>query len=332
MARRYIGLEIGTRSVKMAQCENNRLLRLLAEPLPGHYIRDGRIVSVEGMAEFLKEMARKYRLKDKRVCMILPDTVTYTRTLMMPAMTTEQLKLNLPYEFHDFIRDRKERYLFDYAMMGFTYGENGKPSSMKLMAAAASGKVVEEYRQMLRMAGWKLETAAPAAFAYSNLIREYEKVKKLPEAGEYCFVDLGCSSTRLLFFKGDCLEARREIEIGLTQVIHAVEDSRHVDAHVARSYIKENYQNICGSVECREIYSMVGVEVKRTMEFYGYRYPESRLDTIYFCGGGSRISAFRETVAEFAGMKPEDAGVLVFGNYQMEEGLLSPATAGITFR
>ena len=35
----------------------------------------------------------------------------------MPLMTEEQLRLNLPYEFHDYIGGEMDKYVFDYAMI-----------------------------------------------------------------------------------------------------------------------------------------------------------------------------------------------------------------------
>ncbi len=37
--------------------------------------------------------------------------------LRLPLMTEEQLRLNLPYEFHDYIGDEMDKYVFDYAMI-----------------------------------------------------------------------------------------------------------------------------------------------------------------------------------------------------------------------
>ena len=54
---------------------------------------------------------------------------------------------------------------------------------------------------------------------------------------------------------------------------------------------------------------------------------------IYFCGGGSRIEAFRETVAEYTGLDSRFAGELVlktgFEKNDREIRILSPGAAGI---
>lgn len=306
MAKRYIGLEIGSRTVKIVLCENNRLLDYIVEPLPEHYVKSGIITSIRAMAEYLRNVARTHKIKEKRCRLILPESLTYTRTVTMPAMTAEQLKLNVPYEFRDFIPGRKDHYIYDYSVMDMSYDEEGRPTEMKIMAAAVSRKVMDEYGQMIRMAGWKLEAAAPVAFVYSGMIREYERRNHFPKPGEYCLADMGYESVRLWFFKGDCLEAKREIPMGLEQIIRAAADRKNVDIHVAEAYIRKNYQGICLEPFCTELYHRIAAEIRRTLEFYSYRNPDSVLDTMYFCGGGSEISGMKEAVARHVPLKLAD--------------------------
>lgn len=339
MAKIFTGIEIGTRQVKIAQCENNRLCREIVEPLPDHFIRKSGGVSSEAMAGFLREIRRNYRLKDRGCCLILPDRAALTRRMKMPAMKEKHLKLNLPYEFHDFIPDRKKRWIFDYAVMGMEYGENSVPISMDIMAAAVPEKVMEEYRQMIQSAGWKLMAAAPEAFAYSNLIREYEKERRKRHSeyqpGNYCFVDLGYRYTKIRFFYGECLEAAREIETGCENLVRTIGQVLHVEPHVAGTYVRDNFEDVWMLRECREIYEKAGVELRKTLGYYQYRYPERSIRELYVCGGGSRILPFRETVAASVSLPAREAGDLILfsGKWDRgEQGVISPAAVGITFQ
>lgn len=301
MPKGYIGIDIGTRQVKMVQCRDHVLYREETEPLPEYFVNNGKLTSMELMAEFLKKMAKTYGFRCRSCCLVLPDQVTFTRRLRMPAMPVNHLKINLPYEFHDFIRDKRETYIFDYAVMDLVYDEKKKPVSMDLMAAAVSKRVMEEYRQMLRLAGWKLKAAAPAAFAYSNLIREYEKRQGIEEPGDYCFVDLGDCVTKVLFFRGMGLEACRRIE---------------------------NCQ-IAG--EGFGFYESMGMEIKKTLQFYHYRNQGRRINEIYFCGGRAMEEHFCETVTEYVSLKQEYVGELISTMESRKRTVISPAAAGITF-
>ena len=339
MAKVFTGIEIGARQVKIAQCENYRLCREIVEPLPDWFVRKSGGVFPEAMAEFLREIRRNYRLKDRRCCLILPDSAALTRRIKMPPMKEKHLKLTLPYEFHDFIRDRKTRWMFDYAVMGMEYGEDQVPISMDIMAAAVPEPVMEEYRRMIQSAGWKLTAAAPEAFAYSNIIREYEKKrrKRHPESlpGNYCFVDLGYRHTKIRFFYGECLEAGREIETGCEDLVRIISQARHVEPHVAGTYVRDNFEDVWMLKECREIYEKAGIELRKTLGYYQYRYPERTIQELYVCGGGSGILPFRETVAASVSLPIREAGDLipVSGNRDREKRrVISPAAVGIAFQ
>ena len=301
MHKKYIGIEIGARQVKMCLCQDHFLCREETELLPDHYVKDGKIVSMEAMAEFLKNMANARDIRCRSCCLVLPDSVAFTKSLIMPAMSVSHLKINLPYEFYDFIGSRGDTYIFDYAVMDMIYDENKNPVSMDLMACAVWKKAMEEYRQMFRLAKWKLKAAAPAAFAYSNLIRVYEEKKQLEEPGVYCLVELGYTAIRIFFFHGKRMEACRRIE---------------------NSQIKGTGQ---------EFYESAGLEIRRTLEFYYFRNPKRKLTDIYFCGSRVMDRLFCEMAAEYASLNLKYAGELLPVLEDYKKVLISPAAAGITF-
>ena len=114
----YLGIEIGNRRIKFAVCTEDRVKQFVIEDLPDDLVRDVGILSWERMATFIKEMKKKHHITCKEVAMILPESTTYVRRFMVPYMTVEQLRFNLPYEFHDFITADKDSYFYDYAVMG----------------------------------------------------------------------------------------------------------------------------------------------------------------------------------------------------------------------
>ena len=333
ISAKYTGIEIGSKQVKMTQCCDNCLYKVVIEPLPDNYVNNGTIVSMEAMSIFLKEMAKKYRFPDKNCAIVLPDSVAFSRRLTMPAMTVDHLKINLPYEFHDFINDRKEKYVFDYCILDMQYDENQKPVAMDLMAAAAPKDVISEYEAMVKQAGFKLQIAAPEVFAYSNLVREYERVEELEESREYCFVDFGYHSTKLHIFSGSRFEVTREIDYGCAHLIQTVAAIKNVDQHVAQSYVMKNYLDIWNLEECRGIYESIGVEIMRASNFYSFNNPESHLDTVYYCGGGSLITPLTEAVSSHISLdvRPITELMTIVGDIPAD-ACISPASAGITYQ
>ena len=56
----------------------------------------------------------------------IPATCSRGR-ITVPAMTEEELGLNLPFEFRDYIADDKDKYSFDYAVLGMQRDAAGNP-------------------------------------------------------------------------------------------------------------------------------------------------------------------------------------------------------------
>lgn len=333
ISKKYTGIEIGSRQVKMAQCCDNCLYRAAIEPLPDNYVDNGRIVSMEAMSSFLRDMAKKHKFLDKSCAIVLPDSIAFSRRLTMPAMTVDHLKLNLPYEFHDFINERKERYVFDYCVLEMQCDDDQKPIAMDLMAAAAPKNVILDYENMMKQAGFLLEIAAPEIFGYSNILREYEQAEGITESRSYCFVDFGYHSTKLHIFTGHRFEVTREIDYGCGHLIQTVAAVQNVDQHIAQSYVRENYRGIWNLEECRDIYESIGIEIMRAINFYSFNNPDSHLDTVYYCGGGSLITPLAEAVSSHISLEVRPVSELftVLGDIP-DEAFISPASAGITYQ
>ena len=330
--KRYTGIEIGTNQIKMTQCMGNCLYRTETETLPNSYVREGRIVSPDAMSEVIKNMAKKYHFNDKRAAIVLPETDAFTRRMTVPAMTVEQLKLNLPYEFHDYITDDKNEYIYDYSVLELIKDESGTPISMDIVGAAAPKNRLEDYKTMLRRAGFHLDIAAPAVFAFANIIRDYEEREKILEDREYCFVDFGHQTTKLYIFNHDRFEVNREIEYGCAAMDEAIAGTQNVDIHVAHQYMTKNYNDVWASPECTEIYERIRIELMRAINFYSFNNPDSHLQNVYFFGGGSLVTNLVQTVSEGISLTPAPISDLLDHEGELPpESFIAPAAAGITF-
>lgn len=253
MRNRFVEIEMARNSVRLALWERGHLIREYWEPLPDNYATGGEIVSMAALGRFLKDAAERHGMKSRHCRLLLPEHLTYVRMVKLPAMSREQIRLNLPYEFRDFIHDHMEQYRFEYVVTETVRDSSGKVSEMWVMALAVSESLVEEYRYMLRGTGWKVDAISTVPFVYADRIRDVEKLAS-SSGGEYCLVVPGYENIRVYFYKGRNLTAYWEIEARMTQLSTEAEHER-----------------LCGKI-CQ------------TLEFYEHRYPESRLDMLDISG------------------------------------------------
>ena len=294
-----LGMEIGASRLKIAEMKEDSLSRFSTVYLPDDIVRGDALIAFDAMSEFLKENAKK-KFKTNKVALVLPDSATYVRRLNMPAMTEAQLKVNLPYEFHDVISDDKAGYLFDYSVIEMHTDSEGKPTTMDLMASAVSKELIEQYQDMFRHAGMKLVKAAPRIMALGALAHT---VAESATAGDFAVLDLGHSGTRVDIFHDGVYEVTRSIDIGIHDVVTAAADVLSCDPHIAREYLVDNQDNVLESEECKNVYSSIAVEVMRAINYYTYENRDNNLENLYFCGGGSWIHPLMQELANTIPLK-----------------------------
>ncbi len=285
MAKPRVGFDIGTNSVKIALMEGSGVKRLVIEPLPQDLIREGRIVSYDAMADFLKQTVRKHRVSGQSCAMVLPQWQAHVRRLTIPKMTQAQLKVNLPYEFRDYLSGGKDLYFYDYAVNTPLVPGEEPPDELDLTAAAILKQDIDNYLDLFRRIGFKLRVAVPPECACSNLLRS--AAGSLPR--ELCILDLGHTATRVHIFSGHRWEATRIVELGCAQIDEAIAESFGVDEFVAGTYKNTNYGSAQSCEPAQQVYAAIAVEIMKVINFYRFSNRESELRDVYCCSGGALI-------------------------------------------
>ncbi len=299
MSRSIIGLDFGSRGLKAAVCTGGSITRLIEEPMPEQMVRAGVVTSPEAMADFLKKTLKENRVSVRHAAVLLPPSQVFVQLSELPAMTQSQLKLNLPYEFRDFISENRENYFYDYAVIETRTDEAGNPKTMRLLAAAVSKELIRSYENMCRWAGLKLVTAIPVEMAYTNLLRQAgENAPK-----EVCFLDCGHSGHRIYFYSQGSFETARIGDQGGAGVDSLLADILDTDIHIAHVRKEANAQGELDQEQVRAYLQDALRDAQRAVNFYHFSNPERQLETGYFCGGGGRVPFVREELENMTGLR-----------------------------
>ena len=305
MGKKTAGFDIGSHAVHIALATKKGIKRVHSEPLPEGAVREGRIVSYEAMGDFIKQTCKKQKIRFDDAAVILPASLCFCRRLNMPVMTHEQLTVNLPYEFRDFITSEKEAYFYDYAILRTINDADNKPIELDAMAAAALKTTIADYKGMFRRAGIKLRTAIPVEMAYVNLLM------RSPEGHCHCIIDIGHTAVRLYMYNGNRYESSHLVDYGCSAMDNIIAEALHVDPFIASSYREANHDG-CQSLPEREaLYQSLAVEVKRAVHFFRYNNPDIELEHIHITGGGAEILPLRETLENTLSIPIYDATELL---------------------
>lgn len=331
MAKSLLGIEIGDYSVKLAVTKEARVERIVKRELPDNMVREGNITSWEAMADFLKDILKEEKINCREAAVVLPESLTYVRSVTMPAMTIEQLKVNLPYEFRDYISEDKEKYFYDYAVVEMHRDEEGNPTSMDLMAAAVQKSVIEQYRILCKRAGLKLVVAAPEVSALQNIVHRI--MERSGRRQDVALLDLAHEAIRLSIFTNGEYDVTRNMEPGCSALVGIAAEVFDVDTHVALMNIQKNYQDIWNHENAIGLYSRIAVEIMRVINFYGFNHPDHSLDRVYYYGGGAKITPLLEEIQGTIEQELVSLDKLFESDERVGEEIMdSPAAVGITWR
>lgn len=299
MGKTYVGIDIGASDVKFAIVSDGNIKNIAVVNIPDNMVRDGRIVSPELTAEFFKDTLKETKIKASQCAVLLPASVAFTRTIMLPAMSHENIVINLPYEFRDFITLEKDKYYYDYALLGDVKDESGKIIEYEVIAATTLKDTVSMYSNIFHRAGMKLKIAVPEEIAYMNVLNQYKANNNLDiSEQEFGFIDLGHTSTKLHIYKGNKHQATRVIEYGVGLLDSIIAEQNNIDEHIASAYKHANNNNEQLSELSVNLYGNISMELVRALNFYRFNMPDSNLQDMYLCGGGSKIVPLVDSISD----------------------------------
>ena len=296
MGNTRLGFDIGSSSLKIAVLRGAET-RIEEVRLPENMVDGtGAILLPHAFAQFLKQTKKDLSLPRGPVALALPPSQVICRLVTMPRMTTEQLLLNLPYEFSDFIQGVADQYHCDYAVC-VSSEEDDEAQGVPMMAAVAAKQTLAEYARMFSQAGLRLKTVLPQEMALIQLCQA-----RGAGAEEFCFVDLGHQFTRITVVWRDRVQATRQIALGGRNLDMIVAGELGVDPFLSNTYKAANFQNVLTLPAVAEVCERIAVEILKVINFYQFTYRSSSLEGVYLVGGGAALPLLRQSIESAVGL------------------------------
>ena len=296
MGKTRLGFDIGSSSLKIAVLRGNDI-RMEEVRLPENMVDGtGQIVLPHAFAQFMRQTRKELSLPRGRAALALPPSQVICRLVTMPRMTTEQLMLNLPYEFSDFIQGVADQYHCDYAVCVSTE-ENDEAQGVPMMAAVAAKQTLAEYTRIFALAGLRLKTVLPQEMTLIQLCQA-----RGAGADDFCFVDLGHQFTRITVVWRDRIQATRQIALGGRNLDTVVANELGVDPFLSNTYKASNFQNVLTLPALSEVCDRIAVEILKVINFYQFTYRSSSLSGIYLVGGGAALPLLRQSIESTVGL------------------------------
>ncbi len=302
---KVVGIDIGNYRIKVSYVVKGVLKKFFYENIPDNAVSNGMIQYWDAMSQFLKETLKAHGIRCKNVVFTIPMNGVYIRKVELPLMTTKQLDLNLPFEFHDYISEESNKYFYDYSVI------ERDDKSMKLLAVACSKELINKYRKLAKTAKLNPIGLVPSVIGLERILQKHNEHFGITEEKDYAILDMGDSSFKIHFFRNAIYDVTRSFEPGAKIFAETISELNGTDIHISHLTEEDNLDNIQSHPSLVQIYESRAVEIMRALNFYSYSNTGNTIDTLYYCGGGSNIKKLVKTLNETINLPVKPLGYLI---------------------
>lgn len=289
-----LGISVNHGRIALTILKAGMVNKTLWEEIPENIVDGSKILSRNLFAEFLLDKLKENGIKCKKAAYMIADEDIFIKNITMPVMTDDQLKYNVPFEFHDYIKGEMKDYIFDFIRRDA--GEGSNSQQIKLLAYAVPAQTITDLAEILDMAGLKLVKALPETVAYEALLH-----KVGDDGGDRngkCILDIGRRNIRMMIFKNGEYSLSHQIDAGISRAINVIADEMAVDLHLAATYLQTNHNDCNKMTPVVNTFKDISLEVLKGLNYYEMSDMTSKLGDVILCGAGALVEPLVEILKE----------------------------------
>jgi type IV pilus assembly protein PilM len=269
-------LEIGEDRIRAVELRRSgrsiQLHALGTAPVPQGALRGGTVEDVRLLAEGVRRALREHHVSGTMAVVGLPGRAAASRVLELPAMRKDELRAVVAGEMEHYRMIPAGQGTFDFVTLGEEQQDgNGQ---VRLLLMAADKKIVDSYREVLRLAGLQMLALEPLSLAASR------SAFSSLSSGGVAMVVVGPRTTELAIFKDGVLCYSRQFDTGTLDLV-ARSPSGALDLTQDEGHEEETKTPQADS-ELPQLGGAVGgdlpsllYELRRSLDFYHREAPRS---------------------------------------------------------
>ena len=290
-----IGLDIGSKKVKLARVKNTKqgiqVAWFESMDTPPGMVEAGNIVDPAGLGVELGKLVSKLRIKNQKVVSAVAGQQVYTRTIVMPQMKLEELKEAISFQAINFLPIPVEEAAIDIFPLRDFEDEEGKKTEVFFVAVRR--QQVENLDMVCKMAGLNLVAVEIEPLAMNRILGK----NKSEEVSAY--LNIGGSRSYFSVFKDNILVFYRSLAFGISAF------------YEMNSSDGGNFEDIQFGQGSQYDYLTRDIidDVTRSVEYYNLQKnkSEERIEKIWLCGSGARFKGLDASLAGGSGLEVEIA-------------------------
>ena len=290
-----VGLDIGSRSIKAGEIVEGKKGLVLKKfgmiDIPSGSIEDGAINDPEVVADAIQQLFKTYNIKESNVAVSIGGYSVIVKKINVQTMPEEQLQETIQFEAEQYIPFDIADVNLDFQILGES---EHNPNQMNVFLVAAKKEMVNDYINLVNMAGLNPCIIDVEAFALQNIFEmNYDAQDE-----NIALIDIGASKTSLNILKGMASVFMRDVALGCGQINQKIVSLIGCSVEEAEQLKEGDQQDKISSEDLKNIVSTVVAdwctEIRRALDFFYSTYPEDQITRIVLSGGGANIAEFRQ--------------------------------------
>jgi type IV pilus assembly protein PilM len=302
-----VGLDIGSRSIKAAEIVETKrgsaLKNLGIIDIAHGVIEEGTISDPESVAESIQQLWKSSGIKENNVAVSIGGYSVIVKKIIVQTMAEEQLQETIHFEAEQYIPFDISDVNLDFQILGES--ESNAPNQMNVFLVAAKKEMVDDYINLVNLAGLNPCIIDVEAFALQNSFEANYNLQK----ENIALIDIGASKTSLNILKDAASVFMRDVSLGCGQINQKIMSLIECSFEEAEQLKYGNKPDRLSPDDLKGIVSSVVsdwcTEIRRALDFFYSTYPEDRIERIILSGGGAKIAEFRDLLATEASAKVE---------------------------
>lgn len=269
------GLDIGYETLKLVQLKRaGTNFRLVGHGIYASsrqpFDRNG-IKDKKKLAEVIKNAALNARIKAKVVVSALPESLVFTKNIILPKTNPKELETAASLEAASFIPVEPDQVYLDFQIVG----QMG--NSYEILVVATPKNLVLDYVETIRQAGFKLVCLETKPLANVRaLINKDEKEGVI-------ILDLGAETTSLLVHEAGGIKFTATFDVG---------------GNIFRAQTLSNAQ-------VKEALGTIVSEISSGIKYYQGHKEGAKITKIILTGGGASLTGLVKFIQNEIGIKTE---------------------------
>jgi type IV pilus assembly protein PilM len=303
--KKFLGLDLGSNSLKMAELEVTRksatLLSFGFAPTPENSIQGGEVMDIAKLATAVSALHSELATKRKNTVTGMWGGSVIVKRITMPLVDDKLLAEQVRWEAEQYIPFDINEVSLEFQKLP----QKPDADTMDVVAVAAKSDLVYKYVEVVQGAGLECAVLDVSGFALANCF-EFN-YGRLP--GQIALINIGCTVTNFVILEEGHIVFTRDIPAGGLNYNSDIQNEMNVSAEEAEALKIGAALGQPVPVDVQRIVTNstehIAKEIHSTLDFYAATTANAGITQIFVCGGTSGFMILKDALAQKLGVPVE---------------------------